>query len=122
MKLINYLAASLLLVSSSVFAHTSLKSSLPADQSMLDKAPTELSLIFAAKVKLVGLTLSDSKGGKVLLDFKPAKEMQTSFTQKLPALKPEVYTVNWVMMGDDTHKMTGKFGFMVHGASGAMPH
>lgn len=121
MKLVNFLAATLLLVSSSVFAHTSLKSSLPADKAMLDKAPTELTLTFGAKVKLIGLSLVDSKGTKVALDFKPAKEMQASFTQKLPVLKPENYTVDWVMMGQDTHKMTGKFGFMVHGPNGTMP-
>lgn len=122
MKFSQFFAASLIVFSSSVFAHTSLKSSIPADKAMLDKAPTELSLSFGAKVKLIGLTVTDSKGGKIALDFKPAKEMQTSFTQKLPVLKPEVYTVDWVMMGADTHKMTGKFGFMVHGPNGEMPH
>lgn len=121
MKLIKILAASLLIVSSSVFAHTSLKSSVPANNAMLDKAPTELSLTFGAKVKLVGLTVVDSKGSKVALDFKAPKEMQSSFTQKLPVLKPEMYTVDWVMMGADMHKMSGKFGFMVHGPNGAMP-
>lgn len=122
MKLIKYLAAGVLLLSSSVFAHTSLKASLPADKAMLDKAPTELSLTFGAKVKLVGLILTDSKGSKVTLDFKPSKDMQISFTQKLPVLKPEIYQVDWVTMGVDAHKMTGKFGFMVHGPNGAMPH
>ncbi|MFZ1388413.1 MAG: copper resistance CopC family protein [Thiolinea sp.] len=121
MKLIKILAASLLIASSSVFAHTSLKSSVPANNAMLDKAPTELSLTFGAKVKLVGLSVVDSKGTKVALDFKAPKEMQSSFTQKLPVLKPEMYTVDWVMMGQDTHKMSGKFGFMVHGPNGAMP-
>ena len=121
MKLIKILAASLLIVSSSVFAHTSLKSSVPANNAMLDKAPSELSLTFGAKVKLVGLSVVDSKGTKVALDFKAPKEMQNSFTQKLPVLKPEMYTVDWVMMGQDTHKMSGKFGFMVHGPNGAMP-
>ncbi|MFZ1344304.1 copper resistance CopC family protein [Thiothrix eikelboomii] len=122
MKLMKLCAASLLLVSSSVFAHTGLKASIPADKAMLDQAPTELSLTFGAKVKLLGLTLVDSKGTKLLLDFKAPKEMQTAFTQKLPVLKPEIYTVEWVMMGQDTHKMTGKLGFMVHGPNGTMPH
>lgn len=122
MKLSQFLAASLVVVSSSVFAHTSLKSSVPADNAMLDQVPTELNLTFGAKVKLVGLTLIDSKGSKVTLDFKPSKEMQISFTQKLPVLKPEIYQVDWVTMGADAHKMTGKFGFMVHGPNGAMPH
>lgn len=122
MKLSQFLAASLVVVSSSVFAHTSLKSSVPADNAMLDQVPTELNLTFGAKVKLVGLTLTDSKGSKVTLDFKPSKDMQISFTQKLPVLKPEIYQVDWVTMGADAHKMTGKFGFMVHGPNGAMPH
>lgn len=122
MKLMKILAATLLLVSSSAFAHTSLKSSIPVDNAMLDKAPTELSLTFGAKVKLVGLAVVDSKGAKVALDFKAPKDMQTSFTQKLPVLKPEMYTVDWVTMGADMHKMTGKFGFMVHGSNGGMPH
>ena len=121
MKLMKILAATLLLVSSTVFAHTSLKSSVPANNAMLDKAPSELNLTFGAKVKLVGLTLVDSKGTKVALDFKAPKDMQSSFTQQLPVLKPEMYTVDWVMMGQDTHKMSGKFGFMVHGPNGAMP-
>lgn len=122
MKLIKGLVAALLLVSSTAFAHTDLRSSLPANNAMLDKAPTQLSLTFGAKVKLVALTLVNSKGGRVPLDFKPAKDMQASFTQKLPVLSPEMYTVNWVTMGADAHKMSGQFGFMVHGPNGTMPH
>ncbi|TXH79443.1 MAG: copper resistance protein CopC [Thiothrix sp.] len=121
MKRIKGLMATLLLVSSTAFAHTDLKSSLPANNAMLDKAPTQLSLTFGAKVKLVALTLVNSKGGRVPLDFKPAKDMQTSFTQKLPVLAPEMYTVDWVTMGADAHKMKGQFGFMVHGPNGTMP-
>lgn len=122
MKLLKIFAATLVLVSSSAFAHTSLKASAPADKAMLDQAPTELSLTFGAKVKLLGLTLTDSKGEKIPLAFEPIKEMQASFVQKLPVLKPEVYTVDWVMMGQDTHKMKGQFGFMLHGPNGTMPH
>lgn len=121
MKLLTWLPTLLLLASTTTFAHTNLVSSTPSDQAMLDKAPTEISLKFGANLKLIGLTVIDSKGKKVALDFKPSNTMQASFKQKLPVLAPEMYTVNWVAMGQDSHKMSGKFGFMVHNSNGTMP-
>jgi hypothetical protein len=46
-------------------------------------------------------------------------QSQANFAIALPALKPAKYTVSWMIMGDDGHKMKGEFGFMLHGAQAA---
>ena len=106
MKLFNnVLVVTSLFLSASAFAHVGLGSSMPANGAMLSQAPTTLELTFTAPVRLVKLTMQDEKQQSVPL---------AAFSFALPALNAANYKVNWMIMGDDGHKMKGNMSFMLH--------
>jgi methionine-rich copper-binding protein CopC len=115
MKLFNtvFIAASLLL-SSSVSAHVGLSSSMPANGAMLSQAPTTLELTFTAPVRLVNVIMQDEKQQTIPLKLPANASSQASFSLALPSLTATNYKVNWMIMGDDGHKMKGELNFMLH--------
>lgn len=102
------------ITSMSAFAHTDLASSVPNNNAMLMESPEEVAVTFEDKVRLVSLTVSNSKDEPVAIDFAPSMEASETFSYSLPVLMPSTYTVSWTIMGDDGHKMKGDFSFMVH--------
>ncbi|ABE56819.1 copper resistance protein CopC [Shewanella denitrificans OS217] len=120
MKLFNsVLVAAGLILSSSAFAHVGLSSTTPANGAMISQAPSTLELNFSAPVRLVKLAMQDENQLEVPLSVPKHAQSQANFAIALPALKPAKYTVSWMIMGDDGHKMKGEFGFMLHGAKAA---
>ena len=58
-----------------------------------------------------------SKGnetGDIDFDFTPTSEQQATYSWQLPALKADSYTVEWIAIGGDGHKVKSTFSFMVH--------
>ncbi|MPY24175.1 copper resistance CopC family protein [Shewanella sp. YLB-07] len=115
MKLIKTIAISATMIfSSAAFAHSGLIESSPAKNEMLQGSPQALVLTFSSPVRLVKLTLKDGAGDDIKFGFKPNMQSSKKFSLDLPQLSPSSYSVNWMIMGEDAHKMKGKFGFMVH--------
>jgi methionine-rich copper-binding protein CopC len=88
---------------------------LPAKDSTVS-APTELSVVFSEDLDAKGSSLKLENGGGELvskdasvLDPANAKHM----TLKLPKLAPGIYTVAWVTLSTDGHRLTGKYGFTI---------
>lgn len=100
--------------STSVWAHAELISSSPVKEAMLHESPTKLVLSFSAPVRLVRLELRDKSNKAMAIEKPSMKKSQADYSLKLPPLADSTYTVSWVMMGEDGHKMTGQFDFMVH--------
>lgn len=118
MKILNIIISTgLLLLSTSILAHTGLKSSSPANKAVLDKAPKELTLTFKGAARLMKVGLLDTNQEAVKLEFKPNAKTAKSFTVPLPELSVGKYKANWVMMGKDGHKMKGNFVFTVDSLS-----
>jgi hypothetical protein len=113
-KYIAILLVTMTFASASVFAHTSLASSIPSDKAMLMKSPKTLVVNFGSDTRLVSLSIVDAKNEAVAIDFAPTMEASQSFSYELPTLIPSTYKVSWTIMGDDGHKMKGDFSFMVH--------
>lgn len=103
-----------LVLSLSVSAHTSLKQSTPAQDAMLMQSPERLTLTFSGEVRLAKVTLKDSANQAVDFDFKPSATANSNFSWDLPSLAAGKYSVNWVVLGGDGHKMSGTFDFMLH--------
>jgi methionine-rich copper-binding protein CopC len=115
MKLFNrVLVVISLFLSGSAFAHVGVSSSMPANGAMLSQAPTTLQLTFTAPVRLVKLTMQDEKKQSIPLTLPSSATSQAAFSFALPALNATNYTVNWMIMGDDGHKMKGNMSFMLH--------
>jgi len=110
------LAAGIMLIAAPMaFAHAHPVTMTPAKDSTVT-APTEISIFFseALEPKFSTLQLQDSTGMVVskattVLDPKDAKHL----TLALPTLTPGVYTVNWVSVATDGHRMPGKYSFTV---------
>lgn len=121
MKLLKLLIVTyLLLLSSSVLAHTGLQSSSPSNGDALKQAPEVIDLNFKGPVKLLSVEIKDTDGN--LIDLPPLSESEPNqnFTLPLPDLATSAYQVNWVAAGADGHKIKGKFAFKYVGANGAV--
>ncbi|PKG58053.1 copper resistance CopC family protein, partial [Shewanella sp. GutDb-MelDb] len=115
MKLVNtILLATSLIISSSVWAHVGLSSSIPAKGAMLNETPSALELSFSGTVRLIKLTLKDSKNNDFKLSIPTSEQSQDQYSLALPTLAESTYTVSWMIMGKDGHKMKGEFEFMIH--------
>ena len=101
-------------MSTSVFAHTGLTSSMPANNAMLMKSPEKVEVVFKDKVRLISLSVLNAKDESVEINFAPSMKASETFSYDLPMLMPSNYTVYWTIMGEDGHKMKGDFSFMVH--------
>jgi methionine-rich copper-binding protein CopC len=108
-----FLAALGLLLTSSAFAHTHLAKSVPANGSVVAKAPEKITLQFEHEVRVTEFSLQkgDEKADGLLKSLPPdsVKEV-TAVPSKLA---PGAYVVNWRAVGADGHVMSGKVRFTV---------
>jgi methionine-rich copper-binding protein CopC len=108
-------AFALVLAAAPAFAHSHPVTMLPAKDSTVS-APTELSVVFSEDLDAKGSSLKlENNSGEIVskdapvLDPANAKHM----TLKLPKLAPGVYTVAWVTLSTDGHRLTGRYAFTV---------
>ena len=106
----------MLTFSAGAFAHgnVELESSSPSDNTMLMNAPESLTLTYSKPLRLMKVSLKGNETGDIDFDFTPTSEQQATYSWQLPALKADSYTVEWIAMGGDGHKMKSTFSFMVH--------
>ena len=115
MKFFNIAAATLgLAMTFSASAHISLEQSTPAQEAMLMQSPEQISLNFSGEVRLIKLMINNGSNEPVNFDFKPSTAPSNNFKWPLPSLEQGNYTVKWMVLGDDGHKMSGEYGFMLH--------
>ena len=116
MKFFNIATAVLgLALTFSASAHISLKQSTPESNVMLMQSPKQLTLTFSGEVRLAKVLVSDSENQRVDFSFKPSATPNKNFNWSLPNLSEGSYTVKWIALGGDGHKMSGTFNFMLHG-------
>ena len=118
MKLVKSIAAVLILSASflsanSLIAHTALAVAMPADGAILNEGPKEVTLRFTEAVRLLQLSLKNGTSMAVETGFKPNSSSATAFTVMMPELTAGTYTVNWAVMGADSHRVEGEFSFTV---------
>ena len=111
--LITLLSVALLAFSGSVLAHVKLKSSFPADNAMLTEAPKTVSLEFGKAVRVLKVSLKTKQGDAIKFGFKPSAEANQAFSWELPQLKPNNYKISVTFLGQDGHKMSDSFSFMI---------
>ena len=114
--LLSTLLLTALFLSASCYALTSLNTSMPKNTAMFMSSPPQLSVVFTEPVRLAKLTLNSQNGEPVDFNFSPSMESSTFFNYDLPTLSPGNYTAQWMLLGEDGHKMDGSFDFMVHGS------
>jgi len=99
------------------FAHADahLASSVPADNSVISHAPSQISLNFSAPIRITALSLQrhgekEPKRIEVSAEA-PANEIDIPVTQ----LGPGAYTLNWRGIGGDNHEASGTVRFTISG-------
>ena len=104
------IAAALLALASVAQAHTHLKEATPADKSVVNTAPASVVLKFSEAAKVTALTLHKNGEADQKLTASPATA-SAQVTAALPTLSPGQYSVDWRVVSDDGHIMSGKLSF-----------
>ena len=102
---------------SSADAHAQVKSAGPAPGSVVKTSPKALRIQFSEAVVLgfTGIDVTNEKGEKQALgsaSISPSDKAQL-IVPLASDLAPGKYTVAWHAVGDDTHKVEGKYSFEV---------
>jgi methionine-rich copper-binding protein CopC len=107
----------------SAMAHTHLKSASPADGATVANSPAEFVLTFGEAARLTALSIQKDGGAEQKVAPLPTTAT-AQFKVPAPKLDNGHYTLNWRILGDDGHVMSGKVGFTVGGTptAGAAPH
>ncbi|MDL2398047.1 copper homeostasis periplasmic binding protein CopC [Rhizobium mayense] len=115
-KLVLIAAAASLVFAGQAFAHAQLKSAVPAADSTVKQAPSELDLTFTeglnlkfSGVKVTGPGKAAVKTGEGML-MNGDSTLMVPITDKLTAGK---YTVEWHALSADGHKTNGTYSFTV---------
>ena len=108
------LSAMLALGATGAYAHANLVSSDPAKDAAV-AAPKMITLHFseALEMKVSGFKLSDIDGSPVQIKAVKAPDNKSLAAEPAAPLAPGLYTISWISMGDDAHKMTGTVSFTV---------
>jgi methionine-rich copper-binding protein CopC len=104
------LAAALLALTAVAQAHTHLKEATPADKSVVNAAPANVVLKFSEAAKVTALTLHKDGEADQKLTASP-DTASAQVTAALPKLSPGKYAVNWRVVSDDGHIMSGQLSF-----------
>ena len=115
----NLLLITALLASTTLFAHNSVTKTSPTEGEVLMHSPEALVLDFSDDTYLVSMELKSEEGLEIPLELVRSVESSRHFSVALPTLAAGKYTVNWLVEGDDTHKITGSYTFSVSGMTHA---
>ena len=115
MKRLNLVLAILVGSTFAAFAHSPLKSTLPADQTNLTELPEGINLTFTKPARVTKVTLTHTNADAGHTD---KLELPTKKFTKVFDLKPQFrgvgqYKVDWRALGQDGHVLKGKFMFTV---------
>lgn len=94
-------------------AHSPLDATLPADEAIVAKAPSEIILDFKGDIRLTRVTMSYAEDTSVDLDLSGHDGFISDYTIPLEAMGRGDYVIAWRGLGDDGHALNGTFTFTV---------
>lgn len=106
-----FVGITMIIATSTAFAHVSLISSTPAANTTVSAQPKNLSLNFADEVMLMKIQILDEQSQALPLNYKVSHDLKKTFDVALPTLKKGKYNVLWSTMGKDGHNMNGAYSF-----------
>jgi copper resistance protein C len=105
-------------VAAPAFAHTHLKSTIPADGSTVTAPPAEFVLSFSEPSRLTALSVQKEGGAEQKITALPAAATAAAKVAA-PKLENGRYTLSYRVVGADGHVMNGKVTFTVGGKPAA---
>lgn len=113
-RILPLLGTALLTMTGLAQANAHLMSSVPADNSVLAHAPSQISLNFSEPIRITALSLQRQGGKPQAIEVSaraPANELDIPVTQ----LGPGVYMLSWRGIGADNHETSGTVHFTISG-------
>jgi hypothetical protein len=110
------IASACLLIAGQADAHAHLKSAVPAPDSVVKPAPTELDLTFTEGLILKFSNVTVTGPRRAAVKIGEPMLMDDDMTLMVPfadALAAGHYKVEWRALSTDGHKSKGEFGFTV---------
>ena len=101
-----------------IYAHTGLKESIPAADSRVQVAPSQIELIFTGPVRLIKVDVVGDTEPQI--NFSPALELESAYLIPAAGLANGEYELTWAAIGADGHTMADSFRFVV-GLGAASP-
>lgn len=105
--------ATMVIATTSAFAHVNLESATPAINASVANQPKSIMLNFGGEVMLMNVKLLDAQHKDIQLNYQVTHAMKKSFEVAIPKLKKGKYTVVWTTMGTDGHNMSGEYSFTI---------
>jgi methionine-rich copper-binding protein CopC len=109
------LGAMMLALTGIAQAHTHLEMAMPADNSVLASPPSQIMLHFSEPTKLTALSIQKDADKEPKSISPLPKEASAALSVPVAALEPGKYVVNWRVVGNDSHVMSGALHFTVTG-------
>lgn len=106
----------MLLLATSAFAHSSVKSSVPANGSVLSASPSEIVINFSEPARLVSVIVTSQGAAERKLQFAPAAEA-ASFSVAAPKLASGRNEIKWHALSRDGHPISGTIILVVKPAT-----
>jgi copper resistance protein C len=94
------------LISLTVFAHSTVKSTVPASGSILTASPPEVVINFNEPARMVSVIVATAGVAERKVQFTPAAE-SASFTVAGPALQAGRNEIKWRALSRDGHPISG---------------
>ncbi len=106
-----------IMIAFSATAHVGLEKATPAENTELKKSPQQLELVFSSPVRLIKAKLMNAEEQSINFSFTPSADANAQYAWELPTLKEGEYMVEWTILGQDGHKMSGSYQFMLRQSS-----
>lgn len=103
---------SMLFLSLTVLAHSTVKSTVPANGAVLAASPAEVVINFNAPARLTSVVVAAADGAEHKLQFKPSGEAD-SFTIADPQLANGRNEIKWRALSKDGHPINGTIVIVV---------
>ncbi|UVI33285.1 copper resistance CopC family protein [Paenibacillus spongiae] len=106
------IALILLMLPQIAFAHTGLETASPSENELIKEPLTEIRLKFNTDIETLSrITLKDEQENEIAIAVEIDQDTMTGTLDK--PLDNGKYTVNWSIMGEDTHVIKGNYTFTV---------
>ena len=112
-RLVGLFGACALAAAGVVYAHAHLLQATPADGSVLTQAPSAFALKFNEAATLTALTIQKGSQAPQKVDGLPNKPA-AQFNIPAPKLDAGDYTLNFRVLSDDNHVVSGSIKFKVN--------
>ena len=106
-------AGMMMLWATGAVAHSPLKSTIPADDTVISEVPTEVLLGFKDDIRLTRVTITRANNDAIKMDISGHDGFIKNYAIPIENTGFGIYVINWRGLGADGHALNGKFSFTV---------